>query len=80
VSRIADFMNLAIPRMEREIPGVRVCAFGHVGDGNIHFNLSQPLGADRQAFLNRWQPINRIVNAMSPTLAAASAPNTGSAA
>ena len=64
VSRIADFMNLAIPRMEREIPGVRVCAFGHVGDGNIHFNLSQPIGADRQAFLDRWQPINRIVNAM----------------
>jgi FAD/FMN-containing dehydrogenase len=64
VSRIADFMNLAIPRMEREIAGVRVCAFGHVGDGNIHFNLSQPIGADKQAFLDRWQPINRIVNAM----------------
>jgi len=64
VSRIADFMNLAIPRMEREISGVRVCAFGHVGDGNIHFNLSQPIGADKQAFLDRWQPINRIVNAM----------------
>jgi hypothetical protein len=64
VSRIADFMNRAIPRMEREIPGVRVCAFGHVGDGNIHFNLSQPIGTDKQAFLERWQPINRIVNAI----------------
>jgi len=64
VSRIAAFMNRVVPRMEREIPGVRVCAFGHVGDGNIHFNLSQPIGADTQAFLDRWQAINRIVNAM----------------
>ncbi|MDX9860582.1 MAG: FAD-binding oxidoreductase [Rhodospirillales bacterium] len=64
VSRIADFMDRAIPRMELEIPGVRVCAFGHVGDGNIHFNLSQPIGADKKAFLERWQPINRIVNAI----------------
>lgn len=62
ISRIAEFMSTAGARMEAEIPGVRLCAFGHVGDGNIHFNLSQPVGADKQAFLGRWQEINRIVN------------------
>ena len=33
------------------MPGTRVVAFGHVGDGNIHFNLSQPMEMDGQAFL-----------------------------
>jgi len=36
--------------------------FGHVGDGNIHFNLSQPVGADRAAYLARWSELNRIVH------------------
>ena len=36
--------------------------FGHVGDGNIHFNLSQPVGADKAAFLARWEEMNRIVH------------------
>ena len=55
-------MERARALVEREIPGVRVCAFGHVGDGNIHFNLSQPVGADKEAFLGQWQKINRLVN------------------
>ena len=38
------------------------CAFGHVGDGNIHFNLSQPVGMDKAAFLSRWETFNRIVH------------------
>ena len=35
------------------IPGVRCVAFGHIGDGNIHFNFEQPVGADGAAFLAR---------------------------
>ncbi len=62
ISRIGEFMERARALVEREIPGVRVCAFGHVGDGNIHFNLSQPVGADTAAFLDQWQRINRLVN------------------
>ena len=38
--------------MERFLPGARVVAFGHMGDGNIHFNVSQPVGADKAAFLS----------------------------
>jgi FAD/FMN-containing dehydrogenase len=37
-------------------------AFGHVGDGNIHFNLTQPDGADTAAYLARWQEFNDIVH------------------
>ncbi len=37
--------------VERAIPGVRACPFGHMGDGNIHFNFTQPEGADGKAFM-----------------------------
>src|SRR5512134_3182286 len=43
------------------MPGIRVVAFGHFGDGNIHFNLSQPVGADGAAFLAEWDRFDRIV-------------------
>lgn len=43
------------------MPEARVCAFGHVGDGNVHFNVSQPVGADRTAFMARWDEINAAV-------------------
>lgn len=44
------------------MPGLRVCAFGHFGDGNIHFNLSQPVGMDKATFLAEWARFNRIVH------------------
>ena len=46
------------------MPGARVVAFGHLGDGNIHFNVSQPIGADKQAFLDQWDAMNEIVHAI----------------
>ncbi|MSO85827.1 MAG: FAD-binding oxidoreductase [Rhodospirillales bacterium] len=51
VARVADFVRRARALAVALVPGVRVCAFGHMGDGNVHFNLSQPLGADRARFL-----------------------------
>jgi FAD/FMN-containing dehydrogenase len=62
VSRVADFIVEASAACERAMPGVRVCPFGHFGDGNIHFNLSQPVGADKAAFLGDWERFNRIVH------------------
>ncbi|KQP52106.1 hydroxyacid dehydrogenase [Methylobacterium sp. Leaf106] len=62
LSRLADFLDTAIAACEAEIPGLRVCAFGHFGDGNIHFNLSQPLGMEKAAFLKHWARFNRIVH------------------
>ena len=46
------------------MPDVRICAFGHVGDGNLHYNLTQPRGADTPAFLARWAEMNEIVHAV----------------
>ncbi|MBP1883067.1 FAD-binding oxidoreductase [Sinorhizobium mexicanum] len=62
VSSIPAFMAEADAAVMKAIPGARICAFGHMGDGNIHYNISQPVGADKQAFLDRWREINAIVH------------------
>jgi FAD/FMN-containing dehydrogenase len=62
VSRVADFIEAAEAACEAAMPGVRPCAFGHVGDGNIHFNLSQPVGMKKELFLAEWPTFNRIVH------------------
>ena len=51
VSRVPQFLEQATKLAKRLIPDVRVAPFGHLGDGNIHFNLTQPVGADAEAFL-----------------------------
>jgi FAD/FMN-containing dehydrogenase len=61
-SKVPEFIEQATALVEKLIPGVRVCAFGHLGDGNIHFNLSQPETMDKQAFLDHWQSTNRAVH------------------
>lgn len=64
VSRMGDFIDAATAAVEAAIPDVRVVAFGHIGDGNVHFNLSQPLGADKPAFLARWSEMNALVHGL----------------
>lgn len=64
VSRVAEFIDAASSACEQALPGLRVCAFGHFGDGNIHFNLSQPVGMEKSAFLQHWAGFNRIVHDM----------------
>ncbi|MFT0861536.1 FAD-binding oxidoreductase [Ancylobacter sp. G4_0304] len=62
VSRVPEFLARALPAVEAELPGLRPCPFGHVGDGNIHFNVSQPVGMDKAAFIDMWEHFNRIVH------------------
>jgi len=62
ISAVADFITRACAVAETLIPGVRPIPFGHIGDGNIHLNLSQPVGADRDGFLARWAEVNRAVH------------------
>ena len=62
ISSVPRFIRTATAAVEGALPGVRVVSFGHVGDGNIHFNLSQPVGADRTGFLAEWGRMNRIVH------------------
>jgi FAD/FMN-containing dehydrogenase len=52
VSRVAEFMDEGDKLARRIHPGVDVIAFGHVGDGNIHFNVTPPPGVDQDAFVN----------------------------
>lgn len=61
VSNLPAFIDEAVNQVEAALPGIRPCPFGHVGDGNIHFNLSQPVTMDKQAFLARWQECNEMV-------------------
>lgn len=61
VSQVPAFIERATQAVEAAVPGIRVCAFGHIGDGNIHFNLSQPPGADAQHFLRDWERLERLV-------------------
>ena len=62
ISAIAKFLERATADVLRHIPGARAVSFGHIGDGNIHFNFSVPKDQDGAAFLARWDEIQRIVH------------------
>ena len=59
---IPAFLDQASEAVRSALPGVRVVAFGHLGDGNIHFNVAQPEGDDKEAYLAKWGCINEIVH------------------
>jgi D-lactate dehydrogenase (cytochrome) len=62
VAAVPDFLDAASAAVQDLIPGARPVPFGHLGDGNIHFNVSEPLGADTAAFLARWDEVNAVVD------------------
>ena len=64
VNAVPDFIVEATATVEAMIPGCRPVAFGHLGDGNVHYNVSQPIGADRAAFMTRWDEVNDAVFAI----------------
>ena len=62
VSRIPVFVAETDALLQREIPGVRLVDFGHLGDGNLHYNVQAPEGGDNKAFLRDWEErVNTIV-------------------
>ena len=62
VSKVPDFIRRATEACEVLMPGVRAVPFGHMGDGNIHFNLEQPVDADSTWFLAQDHAIMDAVN------------------
>ncbi|WP_438994161.1 FAD-binding oxidoreductase [Pseudemcibacter sp.] len=62
VSKIPEFLELGTEAVKKACPGIRPVPFGHIGDGNIHFNLSQPIDMDKQEYLARWEEINHLVH------------------
>ena len=64
IASVPAFIAEATTAVEAFLPGARVVPFGHMGDGNIHFNVSQPVGADKDAYLERWESMNQVVHAI----------------
>ena len=62
VSRIPAFCDETDARLAREIPGVRLVNFGHLGDGNLHYNVQAPAGVDAKKFLQQEETrVNQLV-------------------
>jgi FAD/FMN-containing dehydrogenase len=64
IAAIPVFMKEAAKLVEEIVPGARLVPFGHLGDGNIHYNISQPVGADKKAFLARWEEVSAAVHGL----------------
>src|SRR5580698_6037723 len=61
VAAVPAFIAEANAAVAKLIPGARPVPFGHLGDGNIHYNVSQPIGAEPADFLARWHEVNAVV-------------------
>ena len=61
-SLVPEFITKGMAAVEQHFPGSRPVPFGHVGDGNIHFNISQPVGADAATYRAKWADMNRVVH------------------
>jgi len=64
IAAIPELIARGCAAAEALIPGIRPVPFGHMGDGNIHFNFSQPVGADKAAYLARWSELNAVIHAI----------------
>ena len=64
VAAVPNFIAEANAAVAALIPEARPVPFGHLGDGNVHYNVSQPPGADRKEFLARWDEVNAAVFAV----------------
>jgi FAD/FMN-containing dehydrogenase len=62
IAAVPDFIAQASAAVEALIPGCRPAAFGHLGDGNVHFNVSQPVASDAAQYLARWDEMGAVVN------------------
>jgi FAD/FMN-containing dehydrogenase len=62
VSAISSFLQRATAAVLAVVPGARPVSFGHIGDGNIHFNFSAPKDRSAASFLGHWDEVQRIVH------------------
>src|SRR5471030_1331866 len=62
VSGIADFIAATTPLLELAFPGCQLVCFGHVGDGNLHYNVAPPDGMSNDDFLANQDAVNRVVH------------------
>lgn len=62
ISSIGDFIETTDAKLQAAFPGARMVTFGHLGDGNLHYNVSPPEGQDHDAFLRNQDAVNLIVH------------------
>ncbi|RWG91233.1 FAD-binding oxidoreductase [Mesorhizobium sp.] len=62
IASIPDFIEKAASAVASVSPGARFVCFGHMGDGNLHYNISRPEGGDDEAFLGLYRPMNNAVH------------------
>ena len=62
ISAIGEFVERTNAALERAFPGIRMVVFGHLGDGNLHYNVSPPAGTDGEAFMAMQPRINLLVH------------------
>jgi len=62
ISRIAEYIAVTDAELQRAFPGVRMVTFGHLGDGNLHYNIAPPAGGDEDAFIARAREVSRVVH------------------
>ena len=74
VSKVPQFLEHCTAALKAEFPGLRIMPFGHIGDGNLHYNMLAPLGMSEADFLD-WRPriiarVNEEVSALSGSISA----------
>lgn len=62
VSRIPEFIAITAPLLDQAFPGCQLVCFGHLGDGNLHFNVAPPEGVGHDVFLANQAAVNRLVH------------------
>src|SRR5262249_19227266 len=77
VGKTAEFLEKGARLVESHVPGTRIYAFGHIGDGNIHFNLGQPEGMDKDAFIAHRAELASALNDLVLSLNGAISPEHG---
>lgn len=74
VSKVPEFTKRGDAIVEATIPGTRPMTFGHIGDGNLHYNLTQPKDMDRDEFMAKWHdvtdPLNDLVHELGGSFSA----------
>ncbi|MET0964661.1 MAG: FAD-binding oxidoreductase [Noviherbaspirillum sp.] len=62
ISRIGDFIRETDGLLAARFPGIRMVTFGHLGDGNLHYNVSPPVGVPADEFIDRQHEVNQVVH------------------
>lgn len=62
ISHIGDFIRATDVLLQEKFPGCRLVTFGHLGDGNLHYNVSPPENDSHDEFIAQQEAVNRVVH------------------